>query len=70
MLEQIFEKTNFTDVWFIVIASLAIVGFWRGVWGLMDIYLFPKNNILSLITSIIFGMIILIGIAAYKKKRR
>jgi len=70
MLERIFEKTNLTDVLLIIIASLAIVCFWRGTWGLLDIYLFPKNPALSFLISIIIGIIILIGIAFYKKKRK
>jgi len=48
---------------------LAIVGFWRGVRGLMDIYLFPGNPTLSLFTSITIGLIILLGIALYRGKK-
>jgi len=70
MLEQIFEKTNLADVGFIIIASIAIVCFWRGVWGLMDVYLFPGNSTLSFLTSITLGIIVLIGIAFYKGKRK
>jgi len=70
MLEKIFEKTSLTDVLIIIITSLAIVSFWRGVWGLMDIYLFPENPILSLFISIIIGMTILFTIAFYKNKKR
>lgn len=67
MLEKIFEKTSIIDVFVIIITSLAIVGFWRGVWGLMDLYLFPKNPLLSLFISMILGLIILFAIALYKK---
>ena len=69
MLENLVEKTNLADVGIIIIASLAIVGFWRGVWGLMDIYLFPGNYTLSLFTSMIIGLIILLGIAFYRGKK-
>ena len=68
MLEQLFEKTSLIDVLVIIIASLAIVSFWRGVWGLMDIYLLPKNLTLSFVISIIIGTSILLAIAFYKKK--
>ncbi len=70
MLETLFEKTSFTDVLVITIASLAIVSFWRGVWGLMDLYLFPENFTLSLLVSMIIGLMILIIIAFYKSKKR
>lgn len=65
MLENILKKTNFTDVLIIIIASLAIVGIWRGVWGLMDIYLLPENSTLSFFVSIATGLAILFAIAFY-----
>ena len=39
----------------------AIVLIWRGIWGLADLYLFPKDETLSLFFSIIIGLIILFG---------
>jgi len=69
MLENLVEEANFADVGIIITASLAIVGFWRGVRGLMDIYLFPGNPTLSLFTSITIGLIILLGIALYRGKK-
>ena len=39
-----------------IILGFAIVSFWRGVWGLMDLYLFPNNLQLSLIVSILIGI--------------
>lgn len=66
MLENLFKKTSFTDVLIIIITSLAIVSFWRGVWGLMDMYLFPENLALSLLISIALGLVILLAIAFYK----
>ena len=69
MLETIINKTNQRDVLIILITSLAIVAFWRGVWNLMDKYLFPENFIISQLTSILFGLLILfiIGIIKIKK---
>jgi hypothetical protein len=70
MLEKIFRKTSLTDIFIIVVTSLAVVSFWRGVWGLMDIYLFPENPPLSLIISILSGLVILFAIAFYNPKKR
>lgn len=42
-----------------IIIAFAIILFWRGIWGLMDLYLFPKNHLMSYIVSIIIGIIIL-----------
>ena len=69
MLEKIFERTTPTDALVILIAAFAIVNFWRAVWGLLDIYLFPNNYPLSLMVSLIIGIVILIAIAIYRGKR-
>lgn len=39
--------------------GISVVSFWRGTWGLMDIYLFPNNPALSYSTSFAIGFIIL-----------
>lgn len=39
--------------------GFAVVAFWRGIWGLLDLYLFPDNYILSLWASLILGLVIL-----------
>ncbi|OGH16511.1 MAG: hypothetical protein A3C30_04975 [Candidatus Levybacteria bacterium RIFCSPHIGHO2_02_FULL_40_18] len=39
--------------------GIAVVSFWRGAWGLMDIYLFPENPTLSFSASFIIGFVIL-----------
>lgn len=69
MLEKIFEKTTTKDLIPIIIASIAIVGFWRGIWGLMDLYLFPKNTLISSLVSATIGLTILFGISFYKKRK-
>jgi len=42
-----------------LLIAFAIVSFWRGVWGLMDTYLFPNNYVLSLWISLVLGIILL-----------
>lgn len=37
------------------VAAPAVVGYWRGTWGLSDIYMFPGDKGLSKFASIIFG---------------
>ena len=53
------EKRNIKRIFFTVLIAFAIVSFWRGVWGLMDIYLFPNNYVLSLSISVLVGLVIL-----------
>ncbi len=40
--------------------GIAIVGFWRGVWGLLDMYFFPNTPVLSYGLSAIIGIVILL----------
>lgn len=44
---------------YIVIAAASVVMFWRGVWGLLDIYLFPGNEVASHIASLLVGLTLL-----------
>lgn len=39
--------------------GISVIAFWRGVWGLMDLYLFPHNLTFSYTASFIIGFIIL-----------
>jgi len=45
---------------FAILIAFAVVSFWRGVWGLMDEFLFPNNYVLSLWSSVIIGILILL----------
>ncbi|MCB1937453.1 MAG: hypothetical protein KDF59_16115 [Nitrosomonas sp.] len=42
-----------------LIIVVAIIMLWRGVWGLLDIYLFPDIPTLSYVVSISMGILIL-----------
>jgi Fuseless len=42
-----------------IIIVLAIIMFWRGVWGLLDTYLFPGYPTLSHLVSAVIGVVIL-----------
>lgn len=53
------KKRNFKKILYTVIIAFAIVSFWRGVWGLMDLYFFPNNLPLSFSVSILIGILIL-----------
>ena len=47
------------NVFFVILIAFAVISFWRGVWGLMDEYLFPTNYQLSLWSSVIIAVVIL-----------
>ena len=39
--------------------AIAIVMFWRGVWSLLDAYLFPDNILVSNLVSILIAFLVL-----------
>lgn len=50
-----YTRSAITIIWVV----FAIVLFWRGIWGLLDVYLFPHNYVLSCLISVLAGIIIL-----------
>ena len=42
-----------------IVVVIAIIMFWRGIWGLIDLYLFPDSPTFSHLLSIILGALIL-----------
>ena len=43
-----------------IIDLLGIIIVWRGIWGILDIFIFPENQLLSYLSSIILGFILLL----------
>lgn len=66
MLEKIIKEVSLFDVLIIILSSLSVVAFWRGIWNLMDKYIFPSNFLLSQLITIIGGIILLIIISKIK----
>lgn len=44
-----------------ILIGIAVVSFWRGAWGLMDVYIFPDNYLLSSWISMVAGVVVLIA---------
>jgi len=42
-----------------LLVATGVVLFWRGAWGLMDLYLFPNNLPLSFVSSLLLGILVL-----------
>lgn len=42
-----------------IFVGSAVVLFWRGLWGLLDLYLFPNNYLVSSVISLVLGILIL-----------
>jgi hypothetical protein len=43
-----------------IFLGVAAIAVWRGVWVLLDLYLFPSNLTASCVISIAFGMLLFI----------
>ena len=42
----------------ILLSSLGVILWWRGIWELADIYLFPKNHKASLWAGALIGVVL------------
>jgi hypothetical protein len=49
-----FKKKH--KVLFAILIGFSVVSFWRGVWGILDVFVFPNNYALSSIVSLVFGI--------------
>ncbi len=54
------KKSRIKKLSFAVIIAFAVISFWRGIWGLMDVYLYPDDYTKSLWISLIVGFLILV----------
>ncbi|MEK6898319.1 MAG: hypothetical protein AABX28_03105 [Nanoarchaeota archaeon] len=54
-----FKKRSLSDIFYTILVAFAIISFWRGVWGLMDLYLFPNHEVWSFLISVLVGVAIL-----------
>lgn len=43
----------------LLLVAFAVVMFWRGVWGILDTYFLPDNQLLSYLGSIALAFIVL-----------
>lgn len=59
MYSKFKQMGSFKQILFALLIGFAVVSFWRGVWGLLDLYLLPNNQPVSLWSSIIIGVVIL-----------
>lgn len=48
--------------------DLAAILLWRGIWGLLDLYVFPNHLPTSFVFSVIVGFCILAGIKFFEKR--
>ncbi|MCJ7763286.1 hypothetical protein MUP38_07545 [Candidatus Bathyarchaeota archaeon] len=56
---------NIANLLLYLIAVVAVVAMWRGLWGLMDIYLWPDNPKRSNWVSFIIGFVTIVVVLAF-----
>ena len=56
------KKSSWKNLLVTLILAIAVVAFWRGVWILMDLYLFPNDLFISAGISLILGIFLLYSI--------
>jgi len=61
MLTALSKLKHSHQVLFSIAISLAMVLFWRGIWGLADLFLFPDDLVMSFAVSVVVGLAILIA---------
>ena len=59
MFHRVKNLKPMQQVLFTLLIGVSVVAFWRGAWGVMDTYLFPKNYGLSSWISLAIGLIVL-----------
>jgi hypothetical protein len=42
-----------------LLAAVGVIFVWKGIWDLLNLYLFPNNPLLSALISLFIGLIIL-----------
>jgi hypothetical protein len=52
-----FKKRN--KLIHILFAAIAVVFFWRGIWGLLDMFFLPTNPLVSNLISVVVAFVIL-----------
>lgn len=53
-----FKKKH--KILFSILIGFSVVSFWRGAWGILDVFVFPNNYALSSIVSLAIGIGLLV----------
>lgn len=59
MFHRVTKLKPFKQMLFTLLIGISVVSFWRGTWGIMDVYIFPDNYSISSWISIAIGLAVL-----------
>ncbi len=68
MIERICMAEKGQELMLGIAVSAAVVSFWRGIWLIMDLFLFPHNPHVSSFSSTIIGLAVIIFAHKVTKK--
>lgn len=60
MLKKVRKFLNRRKNLRIIIDLLGAIAIWWGIWGILDLFVFPENHLISYIVSITLGFILLL----------
>jgi len=59
MIKKLTNLKKHHQLIFTLIIMSGMISLWRGIWGLLDIFLFPSDKIISYSLSIILGILVI-----------
>lgn len=65
--KRLYKKKRERGFWQAVVIDVSAVLLWRGLWGLMDLYIFPNHQELSFVFSAGLGLLLLLVLRPYVK---
>ena len=60
MLKKVRKFLNRRKNLRIIIDLLGAIAVWWGIWGILDLFIFPENHLVSYIVSITLGFVLLL----------
>lgn len=65
--QRFFKRSRRRTVWQSLAIDMSAILLWRGLWGLMDLYIFPGHQELSFLFSALAGLAMLFWLRPYVK---
>jgi len=59
MLTKLSKLKKHHQLLFSLIVMSGMIGLWRGIWGLLDMYLLPNNLGISYTLSLLLGIVVI-----------
>lgn len=63
--QRFFRQRRRRNMWQSLAIDMSAILLWRGLWGLMDLYIFPGYQEFSFIFSALLGLFLLLWLRPY-----